>query len=61
VRRSVANRRGSVMVYTIGSGHVAAWYAAFLDNAGWRLGRVKGVSRAEVESILCAGLPDDGS
>jgi len=37
---SVANRRGSVMAYTVRSRHVGAWYAAFSYDVGWRLGRV---------------------
>ncbi len=55
---SVANRHGSVMAYTVRSRHVGAWYAAFSYDAGWRLGRVKGVSRPLIQSFLCTGPPD---
>jgi hypothetical protein len=51
---SAANRRGSVMVYTVCSRHVGAWYAAFRQDACWQLGRVKGVSRPEIESFLAS-------
>jgi hypothetical protein len=40
------------MAYTVCSRQVGAWYAAFSDDAGWRLGRVKGVCRREIESFL---------
>jgi len=49
---SAANRRGSVMVYTVRSRQVDAWYAPLQHDVGWRLGRVKGVGRHEIESLL---------
>jgi hypothetical protein len=49
---SAANRQGSVMVYAAFSGQVAAWYAAFRFDRTWRLGRVKGIGIAEVESYV---------
>ena len=49
---SAVNGRGSVMAYTVCSRHVDAWYAAFSDTASWRLARVKGISRLEIDSFL---------
>ena len=51
---SAVNGRGSVMAYTVCSRHVDAWYAAFSDIASWRLARVKGISRLEIDSSLVA-------
>ncbi len=49
---SAANGRGSVMVYTVCSRHVDAWYAGFQYDASWRLGHVKGIRKSESEAHL---------
>jgi hypothetical protein len=51
---SAANRQGSVMAYSAVEANVTAWYAAFLLDRTWRLGRVKGISIAQAEAYLTA-------
>jgi hypothetical protein len=52
---SAANQRGSVMTYVSHGDHVTRWYASFLGRRGWRVGRVKGISREAVESFVTNG------
>jgi hypothetical protein len=52
---TVANGRGSLMVYTSLSGTVGAWFAAFTRNSKWELKATKGISREDVQQILTHG------
>ena len=45
--------RASLMVYGCDSGESSGWYAGFFRQGAWHLGRVKGISRRALESILC--------
>ncbi len=49
---SAVNGRGSVMVYTVCSRHVEAWYAGFRHDEKWRLEQVKGIRKSEIETFL---------
>ena len=50
--KTVANGRGSVMVYNVGPDGVRCWFAAFSRQETWKLHAAKGVSREEVEGLL---------
>ena len=49
---TVGNGRGSVMVYAAHERDVLAWFASFQRDQGWRLLRVKGANRDDVEELL---------
>jgi hypothetical protein len=49
---SAANGRGSIMTCIVCPETAGAWYAGFRYAEGWRLDRVEGTSRTDVESIL---------
>jgi hypothetical protein len=49
---TVANGRGSVMVYNVATDGVQCWFAAFTRQETWKLHATKGVSREEVENLL---------
>ncbi|MCU1268994.1 MAG: hypothetical protein JWN74_288 [Acidobacteriaceae bacterium] len=49
---TVANGRGSVMVYNVAAGGLESWFAAFKRQEGWKLQATKGVSRDDVEQLL---------
>jgi len=50
--KTVANGRGSVMVYNVTADGVKCWFAAFNRQETWKLHATKGVSRTEVEDLL---------
>jgi hypothetical protein len=50
--KTVANGRGSVMVYNATVAGVECWFAAFSRQETWKLHATKGVSREEVEDML---------
>ncbi len=54
---SVANRRGSLMVYSVRQDAVAAWYAGFSDHEGWRLEQTEGIGRETVALLMGGELP----
>jgi hypothetical protein len=47
-----ANDKASVMVYTVMSGEVEGWFAAFHRKDGWKLQSTKGTSREDVQSLV---------
>ena len=49
---SATNARGSIMAYVVNPQGVSTWYAGLRYDTDWRLDKVKGVSRHEVESFL---------
>ena len=51
---TVANGRGSVMVYSVIGDRVKCWFAAFARLHGWKLHKTKGISREDVEELLSA-------
>jgi len=52
---SARNLRGSVMVYTVDSQEVDAWYASFERKKEWLVTRTKGIDRHALEAILNEG------
>ena len=50
--KTVANGRGSVMVYNVAADGAKCWFAAFSRHETWKLHATKGVSREEVEDLL---------
>lgn len=50
--KTVANGRGSIMVYNVAADGVKCWFAAFSRQETWKLHATKGVSREEVEDLL---------
>ena len=49
---SVANGRGSLMVYAVNHGKVESWFASFVRKEDWKLHSTKGVSRAVLQQFL---------
>jgi hypothetical protein len=49
---TLANGKGSVMVYTIKAETSECWFAAFNRDKAWALGATKGVDRAVVLKLL---------
>jgi len=49
---TLANGRGSVMVYNVTAEQPDCWYAAFNRQAMWELLAAKGISRSEVEKLF---------
>jgi hypothetical protein len=50
--KSRVNGRASVMVYTVASGEIEAWFAAFNRRQNWALQATKGASREDVQQLL---------
>lgn len=50
--RTANNGRGSLMVYRLTFGEVATWFVSFQHDQHWKLDRVKGTSRDEIEELL---------
>lgn len=50
--KTVANGRGSIMVYNVAADGVKCWFAAFSRQETWKLHATKGISREEVEDLL---------
>ena len=50
--KTVANGRGSVMVYNVAADGAKCWFAAFSRHETWKLHATKGVSREEVGDLL---------
>lgn len=51
---TVANGRGSVMVYNVTRDRVKCWFAAFARQRGWKLHMTKGISREDVKDLMSA-------
>jgi hypothetical protein len=51
---TVANGRGSVMVYNVKGDRVSCWFAAFSRQQQWKLNATKGISREDVEELIGA-------
>jgi hypothetical protein len=49
---TVANGRGSLMVYTVEKRKVDSWFASFVRNEDWKMHSTKGVSRAVLQQFL---------
>ncbi len=49
---TVANGRGSVMVYELSTDRVDCWYASFSRRQEWKLQATKGARREDVERLL---------
>jgi len=49
---TVANGRGSVMVYVVTADQVECWFAAFNRQEEWKLETTKGVTRDKLENWL---------
>ena len=43
--------RASVMVYAVNTDRTGAWYASFIDRDGWKLNKVKGISRRQFDDL----------
>ncbi|PYV59858.1 MAG: hypothetical protein DMG96_31315 [Acidobacteria bacterium] len=49
---TLANGKGSVMVYSVVEDLLEAWFAAFTRQQGWRLSATKGINREHLEALL---------
>ena len=49
---TVANGRGSVMVYAVTADQVECWFAAFNRDEEWKLKATEGVTRSTLEHWL---------
>jgi len=49
---TVANGRGSIMVYRVESKELECWFAAFIRQPEWVLQATKGTSRSDVQKLL---------
>ena len=49
---TVANDRGSVIVYTVSNEQIDTWFVAFKRNGTWKLQSTKGVRREEILRLL---------
>jgi hypothetical protein len=49
---TLANGRGSVMVYNVASDRPDGWFAAFSREQGWKLHATKGVSQDDIEQLI---------
>jgi hypothetical protein len=49
---TLANGRGSVMVYNIAADQVGCWFAAFHRELAWKLHATKGASRGDVQKLI---------
>jgi hypothetical protein len=49
---TLANDRGSVMVYYVSEKRVECWFAAFNRHGAWKLYSTKGASKEEVQGLL---------
>jgi hypothetical protein len=49
---TVANGRGSVMVYKVGAGGLDCWFVAFNRSDGWKVQQTKGVSQDDIEQLV---------
>ena len=49
---TAGNSRGSVMAYSVNGTDVSTWFASFSRDDKWRINRVKGISRNDVESMV---------
>ena len=57
---TIANDRGSLMVYSIHHSQTATWFAAFNRKNGWKLTRTKGVETETVQRLIGEGsCPSD--
>jgi hypothetical protein len=44
--------RGSLMVYTVANEEARAWYASFIKDREWSVGKLKGISRREFMGLM---------
>jgi len=44
--------RASLMVYVVEGDQAVPWYASFINRVGWKVNKVKGISRAQFEEIV---------
>jgi len=51
---TLANRRGSLMVYRANGRIITSWYASFLCDVDWRVVRTRGIPRQHLESWLAS-------
>jgi hypothetical protein len=59
--KTLANGRGSVMVYAIVGDRVDTWFAAFGRKQEWKLKATKGTSRDDVQQLLSTTVPSNRS
>lgn len=52
---TLANRRGSLMVYRANGKIITSWYASFLRDVDWRLARTQGIPRQHLSGWLASG------
>jgi hypothetical protein len=55
---TLKNDRGSLMTYLSQGREVGCWYAEFIRQEKWRLGRTKEINREEISRFAGAGLDD---
>jgi hypothetical protein len=48
---TLANQKGSIMVYTSQNNKVSSWYARFENIDGWKVTRAKGIKLTEIEDL----------
>ncbi len=51
------NQKGSIMVYRVEDGRTEAWYASLSNNVGWKVDKVKGISKESVEDWFYSPAP----
>jgi hypothetical protein len=49
---TLANHRGSLMVYLSKDGIVRRWYAGFVNSGGWELSKVKGINADTIREMI---------
>ena len=49
---TLANGRGSVMVYSVAADRVECWFAAFNQKNGWKLRVARGASANDIQQLL---------
>jgi len=49
---TTVNVRASIMVYTVKSGQIETWFAAFRKENGWKLHLTKGIDKDRVQGLL---------
>jgi hypothetical protein len=48
---TIANQKGSLMVYISQNDQVTSWYALFENIGGWKITRSKGIDRDQLQSL----------
>jgi hypothetical protein len=44
--------RASLMVYIVNREGLFSWYASLVQRDGWKLNKVKGISRTQFEAVM---------